>query len=170
MRPYLLAPACLSLLLATSPVHAAPDQSPPAPSGAASRTGATPPLDKQNWHFNEKIEKQFGYASAVRVGDTLYVSGIPASGEMASALERVYKGLAAVLAAHGLDYRHVVKETLFATNIDAVVANVDVRKRFYGGETPAASWVQVERLVMPQAVLEVEVIAVFPKAAPAAGR
>ncbi len=155
MYPRSLAPACLCLLLASPLV----------------RAEALPAVDKQTWHFNEKIEKQFGYASAVRVGDTLYVSGIPASGDMASALERVYKGLSTVLAAHGLDYRHVVKETLFATNIDAVVANVDVRKRFYQGETPAASWVQVSRLVVPQAVLEVEVIAVFPKAAtPAAVR
>jgi hypothetical protein len=30
--------------------------------------------------------------------------------------------------------------------------------------------VQVQRLLAPQAVLEVEVIAVFPKAAPAAGK
>lgn len=156
MRPRLPAPACLFLLLLPSLVRAAPE-------------GAPPP-DKQAWYANEKIEKQFGYASAVRAGDTLHVSGIPASGDMASALERVYARLSSVLAAHGLDHRHVVKETLFATNIDAVVANLEVRKRFYKGETPAASWVQVERLVMPQAVLEVEVTAVFPKPAANAGK
>lgn len=174
MRPQLLAPVCLSLFLAPPLARsgAGPADTPPAADAApASRTSATPPLDKQSWYLDEKIERQFGYASAVRVGDTLHVSGIPASGDMASALERVYRRLSAVLAAHGLDHRHVVKETLFATNIDAVVANIDVRKRFYKGETPAASWVQVERLVVPQAVLEVEVTAVFPKPAhPVAGQ
>ena len=159
---HIVLPASLALLFLSSPPGAAAaGQAPAAGAAPASRA---PALDKQAWYFNEKIEKQFGYASAVRVGDTLHVSGVPGAGDMASAMQRVYKGISAVLAAHGLDFRHVVKETLFATNIDAVVANMEVRKGFYQGETPAASWVQVERLVMPQAVLEVEVTAVFPKA------
>lgn len=142
------------------------------PAPAMPSTAATPAIPKQPWHpaFNEKVEKEYGYASAVRIGDTLYVSGVPGVGDMPKALNGVYKGLTRVLAAHGLDFRHVVKETLYATDLDAVAANNKVRLGFYDGETPAATWVQVQRLLMPQAVLEVEVIAVFPKemSAPAA--
>lgn len=125
-------------------------------------TAGTPPLDKRNFHVHEKGEKEYGYAAAVRIGDTLYVSGVPGTGPMADALKRSYTGLKAVLAQHGLDFRHVVKETLYTTDIDAVSANNAVRLGFYNGETPAASWVGVTRLLMPTAVVEVEVVAVFP--------
>lgn len=161
IRPLLL----LSLLALTAPSALAQSKALPS-------TAATPPIPKQPWHpaFNEKVEKEYGYASAVRIGDTLYVSGVPGVGDMPKALAGVYRGLKGVLAAHGLDFRHVVKETLYATDLDAVAANNKVRLGFYGTETPAATWVQVQRLLMPQAVLEVEVIAVFPKemSAPAA--
>ena len=125
-------------------------------------TDSTPPIAKQVWYGNEKTERSYGYASAVRIGDTLYLSGVPAGGDMATALRRVYGGIKAVLAKHGLDHRHVVKENLYAIDLDAVANNNNVRMDFYKGETPAATWVQVQRLLMPQAVLEVEVIAVFP--------
>jgi 2-iminobutanoate/2-iminopropanoate deaminase len=125
-------------------------------------TAATPALAKQTFHVHEKAEKEYGYASAVRIGDTLYVSGSPGTGPMNDALRRAYTGLKAVLAQHGLDFRHVVKETLYATDLDAVAANNAVRLGFYNGEMPAATWVGVTRLLMPTAVVEVEVVAVFP--------
>ncbi|HEY5802021.1 MAG TPA: RidA family protein [Burkholderiaceae bacterium] len=171
----LLLPALLSFLSFTAfaqtpaqapvPGAAAPliVKSTPLPS-----TAATPPLDKKNWYRNEKIEREYGYASAVRIGDTLHISGVPAGGDMAGALRRAYGGLKMVLAAHGLDFRHVVKEVLYTTDIDAVAANKAVRLEFYNGETPAASWVGVTRLLSPQATLEIELTAVFPPmAAPA---
>jgi enamine deaminase RidA (YjgF/YER057c/UK114 family) len=129
-------------------------------------TDSTPPIAKQVWYGHEASERSYGYASAVRIGDTLYLSGVPAGGDMATALRRVYGGIKAVLAKHGLDQRHVVKENLYTTDVDAVANNNNVRLEFYKGETPAATWVQVQRLLMPQAVLEVEVVAQFPPGMP----
>ena len=60
-----------------------------------------------------------------------------------------------------------MKENAYTTDIEALKAAQDVRKVYYGTDFPAATWVQVSRLYMPEAVLEVEVIAVFPDAAPA---
>lgn len=39
-------------------------------------------IPKQAFHLNEKIEKEIGYAQAVRIGDTLYISGSVGAGEM----------------------------------------------------------------------------------------
>lgn len=112
-------------------------------------------------------EDQIGYTQAVRVGNTLYVSGSIGSGTMPEAIAAAFGAIKQTLAHYGLDFRHVVKENAYTTDIEALKAAQDVRKVYYGTDFPATTWVQVNRLYMPEAVLEVEVIAVFPDAAPA---
>lgn len=109
-------------------------------------------------------EDDIGYRSAVRVGDTLYVSGIAGAGAMPDAIRSVYGELQKVLAHHGLTFAHVVKENLHTTDLEAVKANQPVRRAFYGKDFPAATWVQVSRLYEVNQVVEVELIAVFPAA------
>ena len=114
------------------------------------------------FHRNAAVETDIGYCEAVRVGNTLYVSGSVGNGEMPLAIRRAYTTLQKTLEARGLTFRNVVKETVFATDLDAFIQNKDVRKQFYGDNTPAATWVQVSRLYQPAYVVEVELTAVFP--------
>lgn len=133
---------------------------------ATAAPAPAPDLDKKAWHHNETMEKEIGYSSAMRVGDTLYISGHVGVGEMPAAIKMTYDALKATLAAHGLDLRHVVKENLYATDLDAMIRHKEVRNAFYRRdktEFPAATWVGVQRLFTPQMVLEVELVAVFPK-------
>ena len=110
-------------------------------------------------------EDDIGYRQAVRVGNTLYVSGIAGAGTMPAAIRSVYGELKEVLAHYGLTFAHVVKENAYATDLEALKANLGVRRAYYGKDFPAATWVQVGRLYQPDQVLEVELIAVFPEAA-----
>jgi enamine deaminase RidA (YjgF/YER057c/UK114 family) len=72
--------------------------------------------------------------------------------------------LAQALEANGLSFSDVVKENVFATDLDAFIANKSLRKEFYANTPlPAATWVQVQRLYTPALVLEVELVAEFPK-------
>ncbi|HEY5802019.1 MAG TPA: Rid family hydrolase [Burkholderiaceae bacterium] len=135
-----------------------------APYAVYAAPASTIALDKSAYHRNPAYEREYGYSAAVRSGDTLHVSGVAGRGPMPAALERVYGNLRDILAAHGLDFRHVVKETLYATDLDAVAANKAVRMRYLDGEQPASSWIGVTRLVHPEAVLEVEITAMFPPA------
>jgi enamine deaminase RidA (YjgF/YER057c/UK114 family) len=118
-----------------------------------------PPKDKFNlgpW------ENDIGYAQAVRVGNTLYISGSVGAGPMPAAIDSAFSTIQKTLAHYGLDFRHVVKENAYTTDLEALKAAKDVRKRYYGTDFPAATWVQVARLFQPDYVLEVEVVAVFP--------
>ena len=124
---------------------------------------AAAPLAKSEFHLNEQVERDIGYSQAVRVGDTLYISGSVGAGDMATAIRQAYGELKATLAAHGLDFRHVVKENVYTTNLDEFIKYKAIRKEYYAGELPAATWVQVSRLYDPAHVLEVELVAVFPK-------
>ena len=104
-----------------------------------------------------------GYRTAVRVGNTLYLSGSTAGGEMPDAIRKSYGHLQKVLAHFGLGFQHVVKETVYTTQFDALKANTAIRREFYGNEFPSATWVQVARLWDPAYVIEVELTAVFPE-------
>jgi 2-iminobutanoate/2-iminopropanoate deaminase len=113
------------------------------------------------FHRNAAAEIDIGYCEAVRVGDTLYISGTAGKGEMDSAVRSVYGRLRETLEANGLTFANVVKENVYATDLDGFIKNKEIRKEFYGKSLPAATWVQVQRLYVPELVLEVELIAVY---------
>ena len=57
-----------------------------------------------------------------------------------------------------------MKENLYTTYIEAMKKFNDVRKVFYKGDFPAATWVQIKHLLfMADSKLEVELIAHLPK-------
>ena len=95
------------------------------------------------YHQAEAIEKDIGYCAALRSGSTLHVSGVVGQGSMDSAVRSAYERLGKVLKANGLSFANVVKETVFATDLDAFIRNKEIRKEFYGQALPAATWVQV---------------------------
>jgi len=82
---------------------------------------------------------------------------------MPAAIHKAYDTIRQTLAANGLDFRDIVKENVFATDLDAFIRNKEIRKEYYGSDFPAATWVQVQRLYLPAFVVEVEVTAVFRK-------
>jgi len=110
--------------------------------------------------FNEQ-DTTAGYTEAVLVDNTLYISGWIGRGTIAEQLQEIYSNLGSILAAFGATYQNVVKETLFTTDIEGVKNNNSVRKAFYKGDFPAATWVQITRLysARPDAQIEVELIA-----------
>jgi enamine deaminase RidA (YjgF/YER057c/UK114 family) len=115
------------------------------------------------FHGNEALERDIGFCQALRSGNTLHISGVTASGPMDSAIRSVYTKLRKVLAANGLSPSNVVKENVYATDLDAFIQNRNIRKEFYGQSLPAATWVQVQRLYRPAFVLEVELTAEYPR-------
>ena len=115
------------------------------------------------FHKSEAVEAEIGYCQAVRSGNRLYISGTVGQGEMPAAVQSTYERLKQTLEANGLTLQNVVKENVYTTDLDAFKASKEIRKAFYGGSLPAATWVQVQRLYLPSFVLEVELIAEYPK-------
>jgi 2-iminobutanoate/2-iminopropanoate deaminase len=129
------------------------------------------PRVKQVFHLNE-YEKDFGFSQAVLIDKTLYVSGsvaadsagrLVAPGDMPGQMRAAYSNIQRTLAAHGADFEQVVKETIFTTDMDALLKASDLRFEYYDKERlPATSWVQVQRLVDPGFLVQIEVIAELP--------
>lgn len=130
-----------------------------------------PPRFKQVFHLHT-YEKDFGYAQAVLIDKTLYVSGTVAAdengrliapGDMAGQMRAAYTNIRRTLAASGLDFEHVVKETIYTTDMDALLKVSDLRFEFYDKERlPATTWLQVQRLVDPGFLVAIDVVAVVP--------
>jgi 2-iminobutanoate/2-iminopropanoate deaminase len=123
------------------------------------------PVQKEKWHWNDanKQDTSVGYAQAVKVGNVLYISGTVARDVNEEGVKRLYNNLERTLKQYGLNFSHVVKENLYTTDIEAMKQYNYVRKQFYKGDYPAATWVQIARLYMAEARLEVELIAHFPE-------
>jgi 2-iminobutanoate/2-iminopropanoate deaminase len=136
------------------------------------RQPEAPPLRvKQVFHLNG-YERDFGYSQAVLVDKTLYISGsvavdsngrLVAPGDMAGQMRAAYANIRRTLAAHGADFQEIVKETIYTTDMDALLKASDLRFEFYDKERlPAVSWVQVQRLLDPGFLVEIEVVAELP--------
>ncbi len=115
------------------------------------------------------------YSQAVAAtGRMLFLSGqvaldpetgnIVGAGDVVQQTERVLANLTAVLQAAGATLQHVVKTTVFLTDMNDFAAVNAIYAQHFGEETaPARSCVQVSRL--PKDVrVEIECIAVLPTA------
>ena len=107
------------------------------------------------------------YCHAKLAGDTLYTSGqlglIPATGELPQGVEaqaaQALDNLKAVLNAAGMDFGDVVKTTVFLANMKDFAAINAIYAKYFPGEAPARSCVQVAALPKGARV-EIEAVAV----------
>jgi reactive intermediate/imine deaminase len=115
------------------------------------------------------------YSHAVRVeaGDAvwIYVSGqlafdvggqLVGRGDLRAQTEQVFENLTHVLEANGASFEHVVKLQTFFTTLDDLTGSREVRARYLPDEPPASTAVQVAALVVPDALIEVDLVAVVP--------
>lgn len=120
-------------------------------------------------YYRRDLEKAVGYSQAVLAGDYLFISGCVSwdlegnplhVGDFSSQIETVYADIDATLKVYGMDAKDIVKETVYTTDMEALVASNDLRMAYYkSGNSPASTWVEIKRLVHPELLLEIEVIA-----------
>ena len=122
-------------------------------------------IKKEKWHWDNALKQDTsaGYVQVVKVDNVLYISGAVAREVTPEGITRVYQSLERSLKSFGATFQNVVKENLYTTDMEAMKKYNDARKVFYKGDFPAATWVQIARLFMHDARLEVELIAHLPK-------
>ncbi len=118
--------------------------------------------EKFNWGRGEQ-DTSAGYAQAVKIDNVIYISGTVAREVNPEGIKRVYEALERTLRHYGATFQNVVKENLYTTDIEAMKQYNYVRKAFYKNDFPAATWVQIPRLFMADARLEIELVAHLPK-------
>jgi enamine deaminase RidA (YjgF/YER057c/UK114 family) len=137
---------------------------------------------KEVFNLGMPWEDQYGYAQAVKVGDTIYVSGqlshddegnmiapapldpagsIADHGNMGPQMAQSYANITKVLAGFGATMDDIVEEVVYVTDMDAAFAVAgEVRAAAYGGRPVVASMILVTpRLAFPDQLIEIKVIA-----------
>jgi reactive intermediate/imine deaminase len=104
-----------------------------------------------------------------RVGELLLVSGqaaideqgeIVGAGDFDAQAEQTFRNLARVLEAGGSGLEHVVKVTIFLTDMANFPKIVELRGKWFKPPYPADTIVEVRSLALPELELEIEAIAV----------
>jgi len=122
------------------------------------------------------VRKQQGrpaYSHVVTVtgpGKTIYIAGqlardaegnIVGPGDMRAQVEQTFKNLDACLKAAGATWADVVKTNTFVTDYQAFSQCSDVRMRYFGVASPTSTTIQISGLAQPEAMVEIEMIAVI---------
>jgi enamine deaminase RidA (YjgF/YER057c/UK114 family) len=140
-------------------------------------------LSKETREMGMPWESSYGYAQAVKVGDTIYISGqlghdsdgnivgpapldehnrILDHSNMEVQMRQSYENARLMLAKYGATLDNVVEEVLYVTDMDAAFAAAGpVRKAAYASDKPAvASTILVTpRLALPTQLIEIKFIA-----------
>jgi 2-iminobutanoate/2-iminopropanoate deaminase len=116
----------------------------------------------------------FRLAQGYRVGDLLFVSGQAAIGgdgalvgigDFDAQAAQAFANLERVLRAGGSSLANVVKVTIFLRDMGNFVKIVALRERWFTPPYPADTIVEVSSLYSPDALIEIEAIAVADEAA-----
>ncbi|MGC2426576.1 MAG: RidA family protein [Nitrososphaeraceae archaeon] len=127
-------------------------------------------IDKETKSFGMPWEKEYGYAQAVKVGDTIYLSGqvshddsgsIIGLGDMEAQMRQAYANIRKVLAQYGATMDNIADEILFVTDMEAAfAAAVKCRQEvFFGIPVVASTIVQIQRLAFPELMIEIRCVA-----------
>jgi 2-iminobutanoate/2-iminopropanoate deaminase len=113
------------------------------------------------------------YSQSVRVETAdatwIYVSGqiaidvggnLVGPGDVRAQTRQVFENLKAILEANGATFADVVKIGTYLTTLGDLAGMREVRGEYLTSEPPASTAVQVVALVVPEAVIEVDVVAV----------
>ncbi len=127
-------------------------------------------IRKEVENLGMRWEKEYGYAQAVKVEDTIYLSGqvshddkgnIVGAGNMELQMRQAYANVRKVLARYGATMDNVVQEVLFVTDMNAAMpARAKVKQEVFSGQPVVASTiVQIQRLALPEFMIEIQCIA-----------
>ena len=126
-------------------------------------------MERRTVSSGTEWEEEVGYSRAVRVGRDVRVAGTTATDENGELVApgdpyqqtvQALSNVEAALEAAGAGLGDVVRTRLFVTDVEDWEAIGRAHGEFFGDVRPATSMLQVERLIDPGMVVEVEADAV----------
>jgi enamine deaminase RidA (YjgF/YER057c/UK114 family) len=122
-------------------------------------------MTRSNIAGNSPWEPLVGYSRAVRVGRHVWVAGTTATddsgslvgaGDAGAQARQALENIRRALEAAGASMAQVVRTRMYVTHVEDSQAIAAVHAEFFGAVRPAATLVEVSRLVAPEMRIEIE--------------
>lgn len=128
-------------------------------------------MERKNIYSSTKWEPLVGYSRAVKIGSHIYVSGTTATDAHSQIVGindpyqqtvQTIRNIEEALRQAGASLRWVVRTRIFVKNIDDWQEIGKAHAEFFSEIRPASTMVEINRLVHPDMLVEMEADAVLP--------
>ena len=130
-----------------------------------STTKTAPAETLEYFNLRPKVEKDYGYTHAVKIGDDIKISGavsmddngnLTAAGSMEQQMKNCYSDLEKILKHYGYSFDDVVVENVFTTNMAEFIKYSAYRNSIYTKQFPTGTWLEVKGLALQGQLIEID--------------
>jgi 2-iminobutanoate/2-iminopropanoate deaminase len=117
------------------------------------------------FNLRPKLEMEYGYTHAVKIGNDLKISGavsmddsgsIIAPGNMEQQMKNCYGDLVKILQHYGYTLDDVVAENIYTTNMADFLKASGFRNTLYKKQFPTGTWLEVKGLAVQGQLIEID--------------
>jgi enamine deaminase RidA (YjgF/YER057c/UK114 family) len=127
-------------------------------------------MERKNYSSGSQWEEIVGYSRAVKIGNTIEISGTVASGEDGNVVgandayaqtKFIYEKMESVLKQAGASLKDVVRVRMYVTDIRRWQEYGKAHSEFFKEIKPCNTMVEVRALIAPEYLIEIEATAMI---------